>query len=190
VAPRRSGKLEKVRERDLSRWRLVDDFQARLARAAGQQPLGATWTHPLRGLGYGDYLSLYLLGLLNPVVRTMRGLCAASRLQRVQEEICHRPVSLGSFSEAQNVLDPALLARVFGELSREVSGRQGPGSGSRRWLIQDSSLFEALPRMHWCLWRRQGKKQSQVRLHLSLDLEADSPDRVVITPGKGCERKA
>jgi Transposase DDE domain len=190
VAPRRSGKLEPIRERDLSRWRLVDDFQERLARAAAPQRLGATWSNPLRDLGYDDYLSLYLLGLLNPVVRTMRGLCAASHLQRVQEEICHRPVSLGSFSEAQSVLDPTLLARVFADLSGEVSGLQGPGSGSRRWLIQDSSLFEALPRMHWCLWRRQGKKQSQVRLHLSLGLEGDSPERVAITPGKGCERQA
>ena len=190
MAPRQSGKLEKVRERDLSRWRLVDDFRARLARAAAQMPVGATWSHPLRGLSHEDYLGLYLLGLLNPVVRTMRGLCAASRLQRVQEEICHRTVSLGSFSEAQHVLDPALLAQVFGELSREVSGRRGSGSGGRRWLIQDSSLFEALPRMHWCLWRRQGKKQSQVRLHLSLDRETDSPGRVAITPGKSCERRA
>jgi hypothetical protein len=46
------------------------------------------------------------LGLLNPVVDSMRGLCAASKLGRVQQEICSRPVSLGSFSEAQAVFDP------------------------------------------------------------------------------------
>lgn len=187
ISPPSSAKLT---ERDLSRWRLVEDFQTRLARAAAAQPLGATWSNPQRNFGYQDYLGLYLMGLLNPVVRTMRSLCGASRLQRVQEEICHQPVSLGSFSEAQHLLDPALLAQVFAELSREVAGRQEPGGGSVRWLIQDSSLFEALPRMHWCLWRRQGKQQSQVRLHLTLDLETDSPARVAITPGKGCERKA
>jgi hypothetical protein len=44
--------------------------------------------------------------------------------------------------------------------------------------------------MHWCLWRRQGKKQCQVRLHLSLEMESDSPARVSITPGKECERRA
>jgi hypothetical protein len=180
----------KWRERDLSRWRLVEDFQIRLRAAAQTHPLAATWSDPERLLGYTDYLSLFLLGLLNPVVRTMRGLCAASHLPRVQEEICHRPVSLGSFSEAQNVLDPRLLAEVFGPLSRQVAGPGATGAVSRQWLIQDSSLFEALPRMHWCLWRRQGKKQSQVRLHLTLDLKADSPGRVVITPGKSCERKA
>jgi hypothetical protein len=57
-------------------------------------------------------------------------------------------------------------------------------------LIQDSSLFEALPRMYWALWRRQGKAQSQVRLHLSLAVDTDRPAQVVITPGKHCERAA
>lgn len=102
----------------------------------------------------------------------MNGLCAASRLQRVQTQVCSRPVSLGSFSEAQAVLDPALLAAVFTLLSAELaSGSTGRGwSTPRRWLLQDGSLFDALPRMYWALWRRQGKAQAQVRLHLSLDV--------------------
>lgn len=177
-------------ERDLSRWRLVEDFKDRLQRAAGRQELSATWSDPARRLGCADYLSLYLLGLLNPVVRTMRGLCAASHLQRVQAEVCRRPVSLGSFSEAQALLEPALLAEVFGELSREMAGPGPAVPGQRRWLIQDGSLFAALPRMYWCFWRRQGKAQSQVRLHLSLELESNRPARVAVTPGKTCERRA
>jgi hypothetical protein len=178
-------------ERDLSRWRLVEDFQARLRQAASRVALSPTWSDARRLLHYPDYLSLFLLGLLNPVVRTMRGLCRASRLERVQREICSRPVSLGSFSEAQAVLDPALLAEVFTQLSRELAQRHSrSGPAGRAWLIQDSSLFEALPRMHWALWRRQGQAQSQVRLHLSLDVVADAPARALITPGKGCERAA
>ena len=178
-------------ERDLSRWRLVEDFQARLRQAASRVALSPTWSDARRLLHYPDYLSLFLLGLLNPVVRTMRGLCRASRLERVQREICSRPVSLGSFSEAQGVLDPALLAEVFTQLSRELAQRHSrSGPAGRAWLIQDSSLFEALPRMHWALWRRQGQAQSQVRLHLSLDVAADAPARALLTPGKGCERAA
>src|SRR5690606_31867470 len=34
------------------------------------------------------------------------------------------------------------------------------------------------------------KRQSQVRLHLSLDVNSGAPARVAITPGKTCERKA
>jgi hypothetical protein len=175
-------------ERDLSRWRLVEDFKTRLAQAAQTLPLPPTWSDPQRLLQCGDYLSLFLLGLLNPVVRTMRGLCAASHLQRVQQAVCSRPVSLGSFSEAQAVLDPALLAEVFTQLSQALPAENGPAQ--RRWLIQDGSLFDALPRMYWALWRRQGKAQSQVRLHLSLDLAQNAPARAAITPGKGCERAA
>jgi len=178
-------------ERDLSRWRLVQDFQQRLAQAADAVELHPSWAHPQRRLQCADYLSLFLLGLLNPVVRTMRGLCAASRLERVQQEICSRPVSLGSFSEAQAVLDPALLAEVFTQLTRELPRPEGSaGPAGRTWLIQDSSLFDALPRMYWALWRRQGQAQSQVRLHLSLDLAQNAPARAHITPGKGCERAA
>ena len=44
--------------------------------------------------------------------------------------------------------------------------------------------------MYWALWRRQGKAQSQVRLHLSLDEEQQVPARVLVTAGKQCERAA
>jgi len=177
-------------ERDLSRWRLVEDFQDRLKQAAKQQDLAATWSDSQRQLSHTDYLSLFLLALLNPVVRTMRGLCEASHLVRVQDEVCTRAVSLGSFSEAQAMVDPALLAKVFDQLNEEMPALANASVPKRRWLIQDSSLFEALPRMYWALWRRQSKAQSQVRLHLSLDLEGDRPARVAITPGKQCERAA
>jgi hypothetical protein len=190
VARKPSPEIE-LTERDLSRWRLIEDFKTRLAEAAEKSPLHPTWSDPDRLLQYTDYLSLFLLGLLNPVVRTMRGLCSASHLKRMQEEVCSRPVSLGSFSEAQGVLDPSLLAEVFSQLSQQLAFPDGLACpAGRRWLIQDGSLFEALPRMYWALWRRQGKAQSAVRLHLSLDLAQNSPARALITPGKDCERAA
>jgi hypothetical protein len=180
-----------VREADLHRWKLVEAFQERLARAAQQRSLPASWSDPQRLLTCGDYLGLFLFGLLNPVVGTMRGLCAASRLGRVQREVCSRPVSLGSFSEAQALLEPELLQEVFRRLTEELpAGAEPAPSVARRWLIQDGSLFDALPRMYWALWRRQGKAQSQVRLHLSLDLDTRRPARAMITAGKTCERAA
>lgn len=172
------------------RWRLIADFQERLKKQLNPRPAPGTWSDPRRQLGNIDYLSLFLLGLFNPVVRTMRGLCAASDLPRVQEEVCGRHVSLGSFSEAQALLEPQLLQNIFVELSREVLARTGPSvPNARRWLIQDGSLFEALPRMHWALWRRQHQTQAQVRLHLSLDLDSQAPARVTVSAGKVCERK-
>ena len=172
----------------------MEDFQARLRQTVerSSRPLHPSWSDPQRLLGYTDYLSLFLLGLLNPVVHTMRALCGASHLARVQAEVCTRPVSLGSFSEAQTLLEADLLSQVFQEVVAELpSASPAARAAGRDWLIQDSSLFTALPRMHWTLWRRQGgAPQAQVRLHLSLALEPATPQRATITPGKTCERLA
>jgi hypothetical protein len=185
-----------VTEADLRHWRLLADFKNRLRQAARKYQPAPTWSDPRRELGLDDYLCLFLTGLMNPSIRTMRALCAASRLKRVQAEICSRPVSLGSFSEAQGVLDPQLLEHVFSQLAQETQSSPWPastpgrgGAAGYHWHIQDGSLFEALPRMYWAFWRRQGKTdQYEVRLHLSLDLESDSPARATITSGKKCER--
>ncbi len=80
---RKKRKAEELREQDLSRWKLIEDFQARLVRAAQARPKDAvprTESDPRRLLAAQDYLSLLLFGLFNPVVESMRGLCAASRL--------------------------------------------------------------------------------------------------------------
>jgi hypothetical protein len=175
---------------DLGRWKLLEDFQTRLAAVdCGQHP---TFEDPRRKLAAPQYLGLYLFGLLNPVVGTLRGLCAASHLPRVQEEVCGRPVSLGSFSEVQHVLHPALLEKVFADLGQELQRRQASGAPAqlRSWLIQDSTLWEALPRMGWALWRTQGTTQRALRLHLSLHVLEDKPVRAQVTVGAFCERKA
>jgi hypothetical protein len=87
-------------------------------------------------------------------------------------------------------MEPELVHNIFVELGQQVLARSGSSvQNARRWLIQDSSLFQALPRMHWALWRRQHKTQAQVRLHLSLDWDSQAPARATVTAGKVCERK-
>ena len=39
--------------------------------------------------------------------------------------------------------------------------------------------------MRWALWRRQGTSQSAVRLHLSLHVVEDKPQRAKITTRAG-----
>ena len=187
---RKKSSAPPLPEAPLARWRLIRAFRKRLARAVAQSQPAPTWAHPERKLARADYLSLFLFGLLNPVVRTARGLGATSQLARVQRDVCTHAVSLGSFSPAQAQVEPDLLATVFADLSRDVCRRPSADATARRWLIQDGSLFAALPRMYWALWRRQGPAQNQVRLHLSLDLAQAAPARVAITPGKRCERAA
>lgn len=179
-------------QRELHRWRLVGEFRQRLhqvlAPVQGGHP---SWSDPDRLLLYADYLSLFLFGLLNPVVRTMRALCAASQLQRVQEDICTRRVSLGSFSEAQHLLDPALLEQVFADLASEVQGPTPKIAGLQHdWLAHDGTLWRALPRMSWALYGAgRGGDARAVKLHLSLHVLEDKPGRATVRRGKDCERK-
>jgi hypothetical protein len=179
-----------IDSKDLGRWRLIADFQQRLRLLSERMEVAATFADPKRQLQLEEYLGLFLFGLLNPVVRTMRALCRASHQQRVREDVCGRPVSLGSFSEMQAVVDPALLQAAFCELVEEINPRSQGKTPAKEWLIVDSTLWEVLPRMHWALWRHQHKAQSAVRLHVGLHLLDDKPAKVMVTTGRTCERKA
>lgn len=181
-------------DKDLRHWDLLGAFRRALARRTPTTTLHRSWTDVRRTCQHANYLSLFLLGLFNPVLRTMNALCAASRLPRVQREISGQSISLGSFSEAQHLTDPALLEQVFSDLASQVQGP--PPTDVRQawqqWFARDSSLFAALPRMSWALYGggKAGGKNNAVRLHLNLHLLEDKPARAQVSLGKRCERKA
>jgi hypothetical protein len=185
-------------ERDLGAWKLLRSFRDALDRAQARHGRHRSFEDRRRRLELGDYLSLFLLGLLNPVARTMRGLITASQLPKVQRQVCTRAVSLGSFSEAQGLVDPALLESVFAGLAARLpdAGTLPPQLRAARWMARDSSLFAALPRMSWALYgggrarASDGGRATAIRLHLDLDLAKDAPARARITEGKTCERAA
>ena len=187
----------------LSRFREVLDQ----AITQSQTPIHRSFDDPKRRLAIGDYLSLFLLGLANPVARTLRGIVAASGLPGVREKMGVQKVSLGSFSETQHLIDPALLEALFASLAGELPDLSALPAKLRteRWMARDSSLFPALPRMAWALYGggREGfinngspvrrpplvpSASSAVRLHVSFDLLKDAPGSIQITPGKTCER--
>jgi hypothetical protein len=187
---------EVIREEQLRHWKLLMRFRAALEeqvqRAGG---LSDTWTDPRRHMQLADYLSLFLFGLFNPVVTTMRGLCKASALPRVQAQVCGRAVSLGGFSEAQAVVDPELLRALFAELaaqSRPDAPRLAGLTG--RELVVDSTVWQVLPRMSWALWRTHSRADAgpdhAIRLHVHFDLTREQVRRVALTPAKVCEREA
>lgn len=184
----------KISERDLRQWDLLKDFRAALEVHAQKWELDSSWSDPRRKNKYADYLSTFLFGLLNPALKTMRALSAASRLPRVQREVSGGGISLGSFSEAQHLLEPELLERVFVDLAGRV-GEKTAGNvppAWQGWFARDSSLFAALPRMTWALYGggQRGAANNAVRLHLSLHLLEDKPARMQVTIGKKCERRA
>lgn len=180
-------------EQDLGQWKLLGDFRQRLAALARGRARHPSWEDPKRKLQQLDYLCLFLCALVNPVLKKMRALCAASQLERVQAEVCTRPVSRGAFSEAQQVLDPGLLEELIISLTRECPGPlpKDPRAAWQLWLARDSSIFPALSRMAWARYGggKAGQANNAVRLHVSFHLWEDRPVRVAVTPGAVCERK-
>ena len=175
----------------LSGWRLLEDFRARLERLARDCPLHPSFADPRRKLQVAQYLSLFLFGLLNPTVRVLRGLSCASKVRRVQEEVCGRFVSLASFSDTQHLLDPELLGVPLAELGAEALAQNpAPRAVGRPPLCAvDATLWAALPRMSWAIWRTQNQTQRAVKLEVKFHVLGQVPQLPVVAPGKTCERK-
>jgi hypothetical protein len=178
-------------EKDVGHWKLLRSFREQLDQVFAKDGVAPGFEG--RQLAAADYLSLFLFGLLNPVTQTLRGLSKATLLQRVQQEVCGRVVPRATFSEAQHVLDPALLEKVFNGLSSQIP----PVNPDQRldpwqWLARDGSLFRALPRMAWALYgggrKGKGSPSRAVRLHLSLHIGEDKPVQACVRPGRDCER--
>lgn len=189
--PRSCATPEPLTEKDLGHWKLLRSFRQHLDAVFKQHPLAATWEDPKRELTAPDYLSLFLFGLLNPVAQTLNGLAAASHLERVQAEVCTRIVPRATFSDAQHALDPALLEKVFTQLSASLPPAPAdPRLGAWQWLARDGSLFAALPRMSWALYGggKKGAPNRAVRLHLSFHVHEDKPVHAAVRPGRVCER--
>lgn len=187
-----SGTASALSERELTAFRHLRRFREALARAQEAVPAHPSFADPKRRLAPGDYLCLFLMGLFNPVARTLRGLQQASHFPKMQRTACSRPVSPGSFSEAQSLVDPAVLEHVFAELAAETveNSPLPPALRTQKWLVRDASLFAALPRMTWALYGggREGFVNNAVRLNLSLHLLKDAPVAAHVTVGKACER--
>ncbi len=106
-------------EKNLGYWNLLDRFQKMLADELDDHPLSKTELDPKRRLTCMDYFSSVLFTVFNPVIESMRGFCRASELEKVQDKVCSRKVSLGAFSEAQSVFDPELLESVLNEMASQ-----------------------------------------------------------------------
>lgn len=180
-------------EQDLRHWKLIEDFLDVLRPVAAKSPMAPSFANPRRTLGYASYLSLFLFGLFNPVVQSMRQLCAISELQKVQKTTGCGKVSLGSFSETQRLLEPDLLKQVFEQLVERVP-RENPRDGRLQHLeliAQDGSLWAALPRMAWAEYGVGSQGQAKgVRLHLRFNIAKDCPEDALLTVGKGSETEA
>lgn len=196
AAGKNTAAQKQIDEKQLQGWKLLEMFEEHLSRALKQQPVPETELDSRRKLHQSEYLKLLLWAMWNPVVDSMRGLCAATDLERVQKEIRCEPVSQSSFSEMQAVVDPVLLEKVLGSLIEEALKRQSAKRDlrlvemAREAVVVDSSLFSALGRMMWAQWRCQWGEEHAVRLHVKFAVRDKLPLEAKVTVGKYCERAA
>lgn len=183
--------MDGVTEAQLCNWKLLEHFRTLVLphlQAAEPTP---TEQDPRRKLTSEAYFSLFLFGLLNPIITSLRGLCAASHFQKMRAVSAH-PVTLGSFSEAQHLFAPSILAAVVRELSVQAKGRAGFGDPQIRAAVAaltlvDGTVFRAVKRMAWAPAAGHG---TAIKLHLHFSAFDQIPTDWLITPGKVCERKA
>lgn len=188
------AKKQQISEGDLGGWKFLATFRKLVGQALAKMEPSKREQHGLRLLDAKEYLSTFLLALFNPVITSMRGLCAASELKKVQEECGgDGPVALSRFSEAQKVFDPGLLEEVMKSLVAQGMGAAGAAVGGldpKAVHIIDSTLWKVVPRMEWAKYGGgRGGKTKAVRLHLKLRVFDSNPMEGIVTTGKACERK-
>jgi hypothetical protein len=176
--------------KDLQNWKFIENFLQELALVVPKNQMHPTFSDPRRMLGYAPYLSLFLFGLFNPVVDSMRQLCAITELEKVQRTVGCGKISLGSFSETQAVLDPDLLKQVFEKLVEKMPNnpQADPRLKHLELIAHDGSLWSALPRMAWAEYGVGPHGIAKgVRLHLRFNILKDCPADAIVTEGKGSE---
>ena len=184
--------MTKTQERDLHRWCMIQEFRKSLTEELEHHPRHRSENDPRRKLHYLDYASAILFTLFNPILKSMRGLCAASELTKVQEYVTMDKISLGSFSEAQHVFNCDSLRHLVQKLAAKIRPEQLKDrsllAGIKDLVAVDGSLFQTLTRVLWANWLDDNHKAT--KLHLGFSLLKQKAVDAVVTAGSSCERQA
>ena len=177
-------------ESDLRNWNLLDHFRKVVLPLVQAAPKTASELDPRRQLVGEEYFSLFLFRMLNPIITSMRGLCAATKFKKMRA-VCRSPVAPSSFSEAQHLFDPEILAQVVRRLAAQAQGMAGFGDPRVREAIKtltvvDGTVLRAVNRMAWAPAAGFG---SALRLHLHFSVYDQVPADCSITPGNASEAK-
>ena len=139
-----------------------------------------------RTLFYDQYAALVLIAMFSPAVDSLRTIQRASEMPKVRKLLGCSRVSLGSFSEAARVFDPALLLEVIAELSQQlVPLAKDPRLKDihKTLTLCDGTLLKALPRLAESMWKhsRTGNVMHGWRMHTQFDLDRHVPAGVQLT---------
>lgn len=129
-----------------------------------------------------EYICMLLLYFFTPAITSLRALQQVSGWEQSRQKLGIRRTSLGSLSEAARVFDAELLEPILQELAAQVaplkSGREA--AALTGLTAVDGSIFPALPRMAWALWKDEDHRG--VKLHLHFDVLKGAPSQLAITP--------
>jgi hypothetical protein len=154
------------------------------------RPLHDHRPDPKRLLHYDEFCAWLLLYFFTPILTSLRGLQQASSLEQLQRKLDLPRFSLGSFSEAGAVFDPALLVPIIEQIGSQlddIEPDQRLNELERRPTIADGSLLHALPKMVWALWLDEHNHAA--KLHLQLDLLTGAPLAPTLTNGQASETR-
>ena len=144
-----------------------------------------------RKLHYDQYAALILLYFFNPIVTSLRAICQASGLKKVQRMLKCPRAALGPLLEAARVFDADLLRGIIGELVdrlEPINLNTQFRDIKRVITLVDGSLLPALPKMVAAMWPHE--KHKGFRLHTHFELLKNVPVRMDVTPSGAGERKA
>lgn len=135
-----------------------------------------------RRLFFDQYLSLLLLYFFNPSITSLRALKQTTNWEKTQRKLGIRRTSLGSLSEATRVFDAELVRPLIQELAAQALPlKRGREAEALQGLTAvDGSVFSALPRMVWALWKDEAHRG--VKLHLHFDVLKGVPCHATLTP--------
>lgn len=181
---RRPGRKpkRKIKGADVPGSKFLAQILALLAPLHGERP------DPKRRLHYDELCAWLLIYFFTPVIDSLRGLQQASDIDSLRARLKLPRFSLGSFSEAATVFDPALLAPIIeeiGEALEDIEPDKRLLELDKRPTIVDGTLIHALPKMAWALWRDDQSRA--VKLHLQLDLLKGAPESAALSDAQASE---
>ena len=141
-----------------------------------------------RKLYYDEYVAYLLLYFFTPVIDSLRGLQQVSELSIVKKRFGLKRFSLGSFSEAGRVFDPALLEpiieKLFGKLEN-IHADKRLADLELDPVAWDGTLLHALPKMVWALWLDDEHRAA--KMHLQFNLLKGAPEKAILTAANAQE---
>jgi hypothetical protein len=143
-----------------------------------------------RKLFYDQYLTLVLMYFCTPALESLRSLQQATGWEKTRRKLGIERAALGSLSEAARVFDAQRLRPIVRERAEKAlplsKGRQA--EALQGLTAVDGSIFAALPRMAWALWKDDDHRG--VKLHLHFDVLKGVPADATVTPAACSEGAA